>query len=248
MPELPRPRDAADDAQREASLAAFEAIIGQSSMGFFLADPALRLIRVNERFAQVFGKPVDEYQGRTPYDFLPRVEADRLAAALRHVRESGETAELQVAGVAGGGGRRRWAISLYRLTGHGGTPLGVAGTATDVVDVRSVPADSMILDIGPKSIADIAARLKTCLTLVWNGPLGAFETTPFDQGTVAVAREAAALTKAKALLSVAGGGDTVAALGHAGVTEDFSYVSTAGGAFLEWLEGKTLPGVAALTD
>ena len=123
-----------------------------------------------------------------------------------------------------------------------------AGTATDVVDVRSVPADSMILDIGPKSIADIAARLKTCLTLVWNGPLGAFETTPFDQGTVAVAREAAALTKAKALLSVAGGGDTVAALGHAGVTEDFSYVSTAGGAFLEWLEGKTLPGVAALTD
>ena len=123
-----------------------------------------------------------------------------------------------------------------------------AGTATDVVDVRSVPADSMILDIGPKSIADIAARLKTCLTLVWNGPLGAFETTPFDQGTVAVAREAAALTKAKALLSVAGGGDTVAALGHAGVTEDFSYVSTAGGAFLEWLEGKTLPGVAALRD
>ncbi len=132
MPELPRPRDAADDAQREASLAAFEAIIGQSSMGFFLADPGLRLIRVNERFAQVFGKPVDEYHGRTPYDFLPRVEADRLAAALRHVRDSGETAELQVAGVAGGGGRRRWAISLYRLTGHGGTPLGVAGTATDV--------------------------------------------------------------------------------------------------------------------
>ena len=76
MPELPRPRDAADDAQREASLAAFEAIIGQSSMGFFLADPGLRLIRVNERFAQVFGKPVDEYHGRTPYDFLPRVEAD----------------------------------------------------------------------------------------------------------------------------------------------------------------------------
>jgi len=123
-----------------------------------------------------------------------------------------------------------------------------AGTATEVVDVRSVPADSMILDIGPKSIADIAARLKTCKTLVWNGPLGAFETTPFDQGTVAVARDAAVLTKAKALLSVAGGGDTVAALGHAGVTEDFTYVSTAGGAFLEWLEGKILPGVAALNN
>jgi phosphoglycerate kinase len=121
-----------------------------------------------------------------------------------------------------------------------------AGTATEVVDVKAVPADSMILDVGPKSVADIIARMKTCKTLVWNGPLGAFETQPFDQGTVAVAREAAALTKAKSLLSVAGGGDTVAALAHAGVTDDFSYVSTAGGAFLEWLEGKTLPGVAAL--
>ena len=123
-----------------------------------------------------------------------------------------------------------------------------AGTATEVVDVKAVPADSMILDIGPKSIADIAARLKTCNTLVWNGPLGAFETQPFDQGTVAVALAAADLTKAKSLLSVAGGGDTVSALGHAGVTEAFTYVSTAGGAFLEWLEGKTLPGVAALFD
>jgi phosphoglycerate kinase len=121
-----------------------------------------------------------------------------------------------------------------------------AGTATQVVDVKAVPGDSMILDVGPKSVADIVARMKTCKTLVWNGPLGAFETQPFDQGTVAVAREAAALTKAKALLSVAGGGDTVSALGHAGVTEAFTYVSTAGGAFLEWLEGKTLPGVAAL--
>jgi phosphoglycerate kinase len=121
-----------------------------------------------------------------------------------------------------------------------------AGAATQVVDVKAVPADSMILDVGPKSVADIVARMKTCKTLVWNGPLGAFETQPFDQGTVAVAREAASLTKAKALLSVAGGGDTVSALGHAGVTDDFSYVSTAGGAFLEWLEGKTLPGVAAL--
>jgi len=123
-----------------------------------------------------------------------------------------------------------------------------AGTATEVVDVKAVPADSMILDVGPKSVADIIARMKTCKTLVWNGPLGAFETRPFDQGTVALAREAAALTKAKSLLTVAGGGDTVAALAHAGVTDDFSYVSTAGGAFLEWLEGKTLPGVAALKD
>ncbi len=123
-----------------------------------------------------------------------------------------------------------------------------AGAASKTVDVTAVPSDMMILDVGPKSVADIAARLKTCKTVVWNGPLGAFETTPFDRGTVAVAREAAALTKAKALLSVAGGGDTVAALGHAGVTDDFTYVSTAGGAFLEWLEGKTLPGVAALLD
>ncbi|HWU00613.1 MAG TPA: phosphoglycerate kinase, partial [Terriglobales bacterium] len=123
-----------------------------------------------------------------------------------------------------------------------------AGTATEVVDVKAVPADSMILDVGPKSVADIIARMKTCKTLVWNGPLGAFETQPFDQGTVALAREAAALTKAKSLLTVAGGGDTVAALAHAGVTDDFSYVSTAGGAFLEWLEGKTLPGVAALKN
>lgn len=121
-----------------------------------------------------------------------------------------------------------------------------AGAASKTVDVTAVPSDMMILDVGPKSVADIAARLKTCKTVVWNGPLGAFETTPFDRGTVAVAREAAALTKAKALLSVAGGGDTVAALNHAKVAEQFSYVSTAGGAFLEWLEGKPLPGVEIL--
>jgi phosphoglycerate kinase len=104
----------------------------------------------------------------------------------------------------------------------------------------------MILDIGPKSAAAIGDLLKTCKTLVWNGPVGAFETPPFDQGTTAVAKAAAALTEAKALLSVAGGGDTVAALAHAGVVDRFSYVSTAGGAFLEWMEGKELPGVAAL--
>lgn len=121
-----------------------------------------------------------------------------------------------------------------------------ADVPTRTVDVKAVPADQMILDVGPKSVAEIVARLKTCKTLVWNGPLGAFETRPFDKGTVAVAQEAAKLTKAKSLLSVAGGGDTVAALAMAGVVDDFSYVSTAGGAFLEWLEGKELPGVTAL--
>jgi phosphoglycerate kinase len=104
----------------------------------------------------------------------------------------------------------------------------------------------MILDVGPKSVALINQHLDRSKTLVWNGPLGAFETAPFDQGTVAVAKHAAMLSKDKKLLSVAGGGDTVAALALAGVDEDFSYVSTAGGAFLEWLEGKELPGVLAL--
>jgi len=120
------------------------------------------------------------------------------------------------------------------------------GVATETVDIGRVPADQMILDVGPKTVADLNRRLADCRTLVWNGPLGAFETPPFQAGTVAVAQQAAALTKAGTLLSVAGGGDTVAALAMAGVSERFSYVSTAGGAFLEWLEGKTLPGVAAL--
>jgi phosphoglycerate kinase len=117
---------------------------------------------------------------------------------------------------------------------------------TKTVDINAVPADQMILDIGPKSAKEIGELLKTCKTLVWNGPVGAFETPPFDQGTTTSAKAAAALTVAKSLLSVAGGGDTVAALAHAGVVDQFSYVSTAGGAFLEWLEGKDLPGVAAL--
>jgi phosphoglycerate kinase len=116
------------------------------------------------------------------------------------------------------------------------------------VDVDGVDADEMILDIGPKSIALVKSELACVKTLVWNGPFGAFELTPFDAGTVAVAQEAARLTKEGELLSVAGGGDTVAALNHAGVGDQFSYVSTAGGAFLEWLEGKTLPGVAALQN
>jgi phosphoglycerate kinase len=121
-----------------------------------------------------------------------------------------------------------------------------AGAAIRIVDTSAVPDDHMILDIGPASIAALKTELAGCATLVWNGPLGAFEVPPFDRGTTEVAREAAALTRAGKLLSVAGGGDTVAALAHAGVEDQFSYVSTAGGAFLEWMEGKTLPGVAAL--
>jgi phosphoglycerate kinase len=117
---------------------------------------------------------------------------------------------------------------------------------TRVVNVHEVAADEMILDIGPAATEALADVLKTCRTLVWNGPLGAFETPPFDTATVALARTAAALTKEGQLVSVAGGGDTVAALNQAGVADDFSFVSTAGGAFLEWMEGKELPGVAAL--
>ena len=113
-------------------------------------------------------------------------------------------------------------------------------------NVHEVAADEMILDIGPAAVEALADVLKTCRTLVWNGPLGAFETPPFDAATVALARTAAALTKEGSLVSVAGGGDTVAALNHAGVGDDFTFVSTAGGAFLEWMEGRTLPGVAAL--
>jgi phosphoglycerate kinase len=113
-------------------------------------------------------------------------------------------------------------------------------------NVHEVAPDEMILDIGPAAVEALADALKTCRTLVWNGPLGAFETPPFDEATVAVARTAAALTQEGSLVSVAGGGDTVAALNHAGVAEDFTFVSTAGGAFLEWMEGKPLPGVEAL--
>jgi phosphoglycerate kinase len=121
-----------------------------------------------------------------------------------------------------------------------------ANAKSEVVAIGKVPADAMILDVGPKSVAAIGELLAGARTLVWNGPLGAFETPPFDAGTVAVARRAADLTAAGKLLSVAGGGDTVSALVHAGVAERLSYVSTAGGAFLEWLEGRELPGVAAL--
>ncbi|SDE94554.1 phosphoglycerate kinase [Rhodospira trueperi] len=122
------------------------------------------------------------------------------------------------------------------------------GAANETVDVNAVPADKMILDVGAASARMVADKLAGCKTLVWNGPMGAFEIKPFDAATNLVAQEAAKLTTEGKLLTVAGGGDTVSALANAGVIDQFSYVSTAGGAFLEWLEGKTLPGVAALKD
>ncbi len=115
-----------------------------------------------------------------------------------------------------------------------------------IVNVHEVAADEMILDVGPAAVEALGDALKTCRTLVWNGPMGAFEIAPFDTATVALAKTAAALTKGGTLVSVAGGGDTVAALNHAGVAGDFTFVSTAGGAFLEWMEGRELPGVRAL--
>ncbi len=121
-----------------------------------------------------------------------------------------------------------------------------ANPPTRTINVHEVEADEMILDVGPAAVESLGDALKTCRTLVWNGPLGAFETPPFDRATVALAQTAAALTQSGSLVSVAGGGDTVAALNQAGVADQFSFVSTAGGAFLEWMEGKELPGVAAL--
>ncbi|WP_430913937.1 phosphoglycerate kinase [Methylobacterium sp. sgz302541] len=121
-----------------------------------------------------------------------------------------------------------------------------ADAAHETVSVDAVPESGMILDAGPASVTEIDAAIDEAATLVWNGPLGAFELNPFDAATVAAARHAAGRTEAGKLVSVAGGGDTVAALNHAGVSEQFSYISTAGGAFLEWLEGKVLPGVEAL--
>lgn len=121
-----------------------------------------------------------------------------------------------------------------------------AGAAHEVLPVDACPEDAMILDAGPETVTAISAVFATCKTLVWNGPLGAFEIAPFDAATNAAASEAVRLTTEGALISVAGGGDTVAALNKAGAADAFSYISTAGGAFLEWMEGKTLPGVAAL--
>ena len=121
-----------------------------------------------------------------------------------------------------------------------------AGATNETVAIDKVPADGMILDVGPKTIEAVNGWIDRAQTLVWNGPLGAFEIAPFDTATVAAARHAAERTKAGKLISVAGGGDTVAALHHADVAEDFTYISTAGGAFLEWMEGKPLPGVDVL--
>ncbi|MCF3638395.1 phosphoglycerate kinase [Rhizobium sp. TRM95111] len=121
-----------------------------------------------------------------------------------------------------------------------------AGAENETVPVSAIPADAMMLDVGPKSVEAVNDWISRAATLVWNGPLGAFEITPFDAATVSAARHAADETRAGRLVSVAGGGDTVAALNHAGVADDFTYVSTAGGAFLEWMEGKPLPGVDIL--
>ena len=122
-----------------------------------------------------------------------------------------------------------------------------AGAENEIVVIDAVPGDSMILDVGPKTVETINQWIERAATLVWNGPLGAFEIEPFDKATVGAAKYAARRTKEGKLVSVAGGGDTVAALNHAGVAGDFTYVSTAGGAFLEWMEGKELSGVAALS-
>lgn len=121
-----------------------------------------------------------------------------------------------------------------------------AGAENETVAADACPADAMILDAGPETVAKVAKVLEGAKTLIWNGPMGAFEIEPFDAATNAAAQQAADLSKAGKLISVAGGGDTVAALNKAGAAEDFTYISTAGGAFLEWMEGKTLPGVAAL--
>ncbi|MEL7115188.1 MAG: phosphoglycerate kinase [Pseudomonadota bacterium] len=121
-----------------------------------------------------------------------------------------------------------------------------AGAASETLPADQCPEDAMILDAGPETVAAVSAVMDSCATLIWNGPLGAFEIAPFDAATKAAAQHAAQLTDAGTLVSVAGGGDTVAALNQAGVADNFTYISTAGGAFLEWMEGKTLPGVAAL--
>jgi len=122
----------------------------------------------------------------------------------------------------------------------------VAHAPSETCGLDAIPSDAMILDVGPKSVDRVRAAFDDARTVVWNGPLGAFELSPFDRGTVQAARHAAGRTREGKLISVAGGGDTVAALNHAGVASDFTYVSTAGGAFLEWMEGKPLPGVEVL--
>lgn len=123
-----------------------------------------------------------------------------------------------------------------------------AHAASQIVPITAIPSDAMMLDIGPESVMELSQKLSHCQTIVWNGPIGAFEVSPFDVSTVSLARLVANLTRQGKVHSVAGGGDTVSALTHSGLASEFSYLSTAGGAFLEWLEGKALPGVVALTE
>jgi phosphoglycerate kinase len=122
------------------------------------------------------------------------------------------------------------------------------GVETKVCDANAIPSDMMVLDAGPKSVARLKAKLGEMETLLWNGPLGAFEIAPFGDGTLALAREAGRLSKEGKLITIAGGGDTVRALNMTGTAPDFTYISTAGGAFLEWLAGRQLPGVIALVN
>ncbi len=152
--------------------------------------------------------------------------ADTARAILKQAKDSGCTLHLPVD-----------VICATRFAPH---------AKSIVCDVKDIPADAMILDIGPRSLMALAAAILSSKTLLWNGPVGAFETTPFDSSTVQIARLVAGASRAGTLHSVAGGGDTVAALSHAGLSHELSYLSTAGGAFLEWLEGKELPGIAAL--
>jgi phosphoglycerate kinase len=151
-----------------------------------------------------------------------------------------DTARAILAGAAAGGCEILLPADLVVAAAFAPNP------PTRTVAVNEVPPEMMALDVGPQTVAAVEDRLRRASTLVWNGPLGAFETPPFDAATVALAQSAAALTISAGLKSIAGGGDTVSALKHAGVAERMTYVSAAGGAFLEWLEGKTLPGVAAL--
>jgi phosphoglycerate kinase len=158
-------------------------------------------------------------------------ERDLAATALRIVEKARETGCAIILPVDG--------VCAYEFK---------AGAHNQTYGIDAIPADQMILDVGSQSIERINAVINDAKTLVWNGPLGAFEIPPFDQGTVAAAMHAAERTREGKLVSVAGGGDTVAALNHAGVADAFTYISTAGGAFLEWMEGKSLPGVEALRN
>jgi len=183
------------------------------------------MLAIGGAMANTFLAAEDIFVGRSLY------EADQMTTARRIVSLANDTGTVLLLPVD------VVVATEFRANAHHRT-----------VPVREVGENEMILDVGPDTIDEFERRLHATETLVWNGPFGAFETRPFDRGTVAAAKLVAARTRAGKLLSVAGGGDTVAALNHAGVAGDFSYVSTAGGAFLEWLEGQELPGVAALTQ